>query len=182
MKNRKLFPVVAVYDRRNLDLSTALIERRYKAFSLAEVVVALGVISFAIVAILGVLPTGLQSGKSSQDETRATQIAQTIFASVSSQASVQFDNVNLLLNDNRTNVAFHLSGSEAIPAFYADNLGKLTGDATEANYQITITTNSAPAGFDAGNANQVTIHVAWPAKAPAAAQTSRDYIQIISKF
>src|SRR5438132_12920260 len=59
--------------------------RARRGFSLAEVVLALGVVSFAIVAILGVLPLGLQTGKSSQDETRATQIAQSVFASLTTQ-------------------------------------------------------------------------------------------------
>ena len=36
--------------------------RRGHAFSLVEVVLALGVVSFAIVAILGVVPLGLQTG------------------------------------------------------------------------------------------------------------------------
>jgi len=40
-------------------------------FSLVEVVLALGVVAFAIVAILGIVPTGLSSSHGAQDETRA---------------------------------------------------------------------------------------------------------------
>jgi hypothetical protein len=38
-------------------------------------------------------------------------------------------------------------------------------------------------GFtDPASANQVTVRVAWPANAPAANQTYRDYVRIISKY
>lgn len=151
------------------------------AFSLVEVVLALGVVSFAIVAILGILPTGLQTGKSSQDETRATQLAQSVLATMASQAPTQFNNVQLELNDGSP-VQFDLSGSEPKPPFYADNDGKMIGAPAGASYKIAVTTNGAPPGFDPGNANQVTVRVSWPANAPPAAQTSRDYVRIISKF
>ncbi len=62
-------------------------------FSLAEVVIALGVIAVAVLAILAVFPAALQTGHSAQDETRAAQIAQTIFRSLVGQAVSQFSNL-----------------------------------------------------------------------------------------
>jgi len=55
-------------------------------FTLVEVVIALGVIAVAVLAILAVFPAALQTGHSAQDETRAAQIAQTIFPSLAGQA------------------------------------------------------------------------------------------------
>ncbi len=66
---------------------------RSMAFSLVEVVLALGIVSFAIVAILGLIPTGLQTSHSSQDETRAAQIAQSILATFAGQ---QFNSITFL--------------------------------------------------------------------------------------
>jgi hypothetical protein len=87
------------------------------------------------------------------------------------------------LNDASNSTAtFHLNATEPPMTLYADNNNKLSFSQTDAVYSVVVTTNSAPAGFDAGNANQVTVHVGWPAAAPAAAQTSRDYVQIISRF
>src|SRR5437870_544450 len=63
---------------------------RPNGFSLVEVVLAVGVIAFAIVAILGVVPVGLNTSHSAQDETRAAQIAQDILTSISSQAQTRF--------------------------------------------------------------------------------------------
>ncbi len=51
-----------------------------KAFSLIEIVLALGVIAFALVGIMGLFPVAMKSAQESQRETRATLIAQQIFA------------------------------------------------------------------------------------------------------
>jgi type II secretory pathway pseudopilin PulG len=47
---------------------------------LIEVVLALGVIAFALVGIMGLFPVALRSAQESQRETRATLIAQQIFS------------------------------------------------------------------------------------------------------
>jgi uncharacterized protein (TIGR02598 family) len=157
-------------------------------FSLAEVVIALGVIAIAVVAILALFPAALQTGHSAQDETRAAHIAQTIFPSLAGQALSQFNNVRFLLSDNSTRstppIDLTLS-SGATPALtlYAENAGELTQDATKAVYAIYVYTNNAVPGFtDPASANLVTLRVAWPANAPAANQTYRDYVRIISKY
>lgn len=56
-------------------------------FSLIEVTLALGVIAFALVAIMGLFPVAMKSATESQRETRATFIAQSIFADLGSGMS-----------------------------------------------------------------------------------------------
>lgn len=51
----------------------------FSGFSLVEMALALAVISFALVGIMGLLPVALQSAQDSQRETRAAFIAQQIF-------------------------------------------------------------------------------------------------------
>jgi uncharacterized protein (TIGR02598 family) len=153
------------------------------AFSLVEVVLALGVISFAIVAILGVFPVGLSTSHSAQDDTRAPQIAQMILSSLSAEASTQFNNVLIPLPANQTlAVDLTSSASPTTPSLYADNNGQLLTAAANATYSVTIITDNAPTGFDIGYANKVTVVIAWPANAAAANQTKRDYTRIISKY
>ena len=65
-----------------------------RGFSLAEVVIALGVITVGFVAVLGVFPAALQTGHSAQDETRAAHIAQSIFGSLVAQARTASGNLN----------------------------------------------------------------------------------------
>ena len=157
-------------------------------FSLAEVVIALGVIAIAVVAILALFPAALQTGHSAQDETRAAQIAQTIFPSLAGQAVSQFNNLQFLLSDNTTRSTPPIdltlsSGATPAVTLYAENDGKLTQDQAKAVYKIYVYTNNSVPGFtDLANANLVTLRVAWPANAPAANQTYRDYVRIISKY
>jgi uncharacterized protein (TIGR02598 family) len=47
-------------------------------FSLVEVVIAIGILSFAMVPLLGMLPTGLNTFRNSIDRSVSTQIAQQI--------------------------------------------------------------------------------------------------------
>jgi Tfp pilus assembly protein PilV len=155
---------------------------RRAAFSLLEVVIALGVITVGIVGVLAVFPTALQTGHSAQDETRAAHIAQSVFGSLVAGAASQFSAVPL----PPTSVSVDLTASHPSPtppALYADNYGTLTSSATDGVYAIFIyTSNSVPGFTDPGTANLVTVRVAWPANAPAANQTFRDYVRIISKY
>jgi type II secretory pathway pseudopilin PulG len=168
-------------------------------FSLAEVVIALGVIAVAVVAILALFPAALQTGHSAQDETRAAHIAQSVFGSLVAQAPSQFNGVQLPLyiapcpNPTATpsiNLALSTSSPSPSPApaptpyaLYANNDGQLSNCPGAAAYAITIYTNNSVAGFtDPTSANLVTLRVAWPANAPAANQTFRDYVRIISKY
>jgi type II secretory pathway pseudopilin PulG len=171
-------------------LNLARQQRKTRGFSLVEVVIALGVITVGFVAVLAVLPASLQTGHSAQDETRAGHIAQSVFGSLVAQAPSQFNNVRFLLSDGITR--FPPIGSPAIDltanppqpyTLYAGNDGQLINSAGNATYAITIYTNTSVPGFtDPASANAVTVRVAWPANAPAANQTFRDYVRIVSKF
>lgn len=60
--------------------------RHFLAFSLVEVTLALGIVSFGLLAVVGVLPTALASGRQSFDQNRAAAIANTLFTSFRSQS------------------------------------------------------------------------------------------------
>jgi len=162
------------------------------SFSLVEVVLAIGVISFAIVAILGLMPVGLSTSHSAQDETRTPQIAQSILSSFAGQAQSQFTAVALPLPSPSSVPSLDLSMSNSSvtnPALflYADNYGNLSTSATNAIYSISVGTNNTPPGFNSNSANQVTIRVVSPplpnqTAIPTPTQTVRDYTRIISKY
>jgi len=153
---------------------------RTHSFSLLEVVIALGVIAVGIVGVLAVFPTALQTGRSAQDETRAAHIAQSVFGSLVAGATSQFNAVPL---PPTPSIDLTASSSPTSPTLYADNDGNLIPNSTNSAYAIFIYTNNAVPGFtDPASANLVTVRLAWPANAPAANQTFRDYVRIISKY
>lgn len=53
-----------------------------RAFSLVEVVLALGLVSFCLVAIIGMLPVGLQSVKNAKEESAAANALNQIAAGI----------------------------------------------------------------------------------------------------
>jgi len=61
--------------------------RRQIAFSLVEVVLALGVASFSMVSILGLLPVGLNNSRSSTAQTGAMNLITSIAADIRSTPS-----------------------------------------------------------------------------------------------
>ncbi len=151
-----------------------------------EVVLALGIIAFAIVAILGILPIGLNTGRSAQDETRAAHIAQTVLEAIASQAAVQFNAVKIpVVNGASPTLDLSQSNSTAAaPALqlYADNDGRLSQNGPGA-FSVRLITNSAPQGFaQSGQENQVTVNVAWPSAAATASQTLRSFTRLVTSY
>lgn len=66
----------------------SLIEKRKNdAFSLVEVTLALGIISFALIAVLGLLPVGLRSVKNANDQAGAANVLNAIAGCVRSASS-----------------------------------------------------------------------------------------------
>lgn len=55
-----------------------------QAFSLVEITLALGIISFSLVGILGLFPVAMKSAAESQRQTRAALVAQSVFADLAS--------------------------------------------------------------------------------------------------
>lgn len=64
--------------------------RTFRGFSLIEIVLALGIMSFALASLLGLFPLALETAKESKSETRITFIAQSILSDI---RSTQFETV-----------------------------------------------------------------------------------------
>lgn len=65
--------------------------RSNRAFSLIEVALALGIIAFALVAILGMIPVGLNASRDAIDDTRTSLIAQDVANRVRAEISTVGD-------------------------------------------------------------------------------------------
>lgn len=59
-----------------------------RGFSLMEVTTALGVISFGLVALIGVFPLGLENSRISVSETRAAQLTKMVYSTLATEASI----------------------------------------------------------------------------------------------
>lgn len=167
-------------------------------FSLMEVVIALGVIGIAVVAILGVVPTGLTTGRAAQDETRAAQIAQSVITSISAQAIKRDGSGQPILdaqNHQQLNGAIKLPSVSApvdltannTYSIYGNNKGDVSDQATGAVYSVKIAITDAPPGFDAAYTKTCTVSVTSSPVQTAgatgtASQVKRNFVRVITAY
>jgi len=79
-----------------------------KAFSLVEVVLALGIVSFALLAVVGLLPAGLKSVKNANENAGAANVLQAIAATVRSATPINSTNFTSRFADK--DVTYSLGG------------------------------------------------------------------------
>ena len=138
-------------------------------FSLIEVVIALGIFAFCIVAIVGLLPVGINSVRSVSNENNAIHIASSIEGiwQVAPLGSSPITIPNII-----TNLA--ISSSANSTYFFdefGDPLANSTGAALKMNYKT--------AG--SGNSTTVNMTFSWPPSATESYQSKREFSYTISK-
>ncbi len=95
----------------------SLTRRTRRAFSLIEIVFAIGIIAFALTGILGLVPVAMNSATSSQQATQAAFIAEEIFSGLStstaflpSTSTAKGEHANLSINNAGERLFFSQSG------------------------------------------------------------------------
>ncbi len=155
------------------------VQKHSPAFSLVEVVLALGIISFAIIAIVGILPVALKSSQNSMRETDATLIAQRIFSELKTgfggNRSVTTDpggisNHMINLATNSTNyLAFTQDGTVQTHTNTPD-----PNPSYDFYAQISISTNTGLT-----NLSRVQIDITSPPSAPPSARTTNSFVTLL---
>ena len=132
------------------------------AFSLVEVVMALGILAFAMTALLGAFAVGMSTDRESVEELEATHIMQTLIAE--RRANPTLTNTNLLLPVLTASASRNSSNALSL-----DEIGRLQPGTRSGKfgliYQITPVTNA--------NVNSAAVYCAiyWPGRAwPSNAQ------------
>lgn len=145
------------------------------AFTMVEIAISIGVIAFALVAIIGILPTGLQTQRDNREDTLVNQDARLLIEAIKSGgrdvnsdlgsfvsrvdgnpvSGISPTNLVQLLSDTNVHVIVMASVSGAVASRGSD-LGF--------HYQIrTFVTNSALGGSAWGDtAYEVRLRFAWP--------------------
>ena len=143
----------------------------HKGFSLAEVVAALGIATFALVVIVGLLPTSMGATRDAVQSTEAAQIASAIACDL--RSSAQHSSAAVTGTSAIYNIPLQ-SGT------YPLNTASF---ATRFRTQVVITPESS-ATFTANNLIAPVMHAAillvWPPTAPASKASS--HLEIASSF
>jgi len=149
-------------------------QRSKNAFSLVEVVIALGLFSFCIVAITGLLSVGLGSTRSVVNESGAVNIATSVFGAWEAQQS---GSATLNVPGLFTN----LPGLSTTTSnnFYFDQSGVQVPGGGQGAFQMAYITTSS--GAAPAINTKVDLVFTWPVGAPAAAVQTRRYSRVFVK-
>ncbi len=160
--------------------------RHALAFSLIEVVLAVGVISFALVGIIGLFPVAMQSALDSQRETQVAFIARSLFSELQRvNGDRAYITVTKPANDERQAldqgalVTIDLSTSSSSPYdfFFDENGGMLDANGPTALYRadVTVDRSGQPDGL-----SRVDVEIAVPVTAPAGNQKKYNFVTLIN--
>jgi uncharacterized protein (TIGR02598 family) len=135
------------------------------AFSLVEVTLALGVAAFCLIAVFGLLPTGLKTQQSSIQQTTANAIISTIWSDLRADLILPPGQYRHLEEDSGYNLHGHWAGLMQPDTLYFTQEGKQTGTVNgtppaDAVFRAKITYNPVP---PTGNTSVANIVVSWPA-------------------
>jgi uncharacterized protein (TIGR02598 family) len=127
-----------------------------KGFSLVEVTLALGVIVFALVALIGMVGVGLSTSKDSVADTRTSAIASRVFEKAGAELA--------------TSASFASPSSPwqgNFRDYWFDDQGTETSVAAAKAYRARVTLvaplgANQPTGVSANSLKALTIEVAWP--------------------
>jgi uncharacterized protein (TIGR02598 family) len=157
-----------------------------RAFSLIEVALAVGVISFALVGIIGLFPVAMQSALDSQHETQVALIARSLFSELQ---RVDGDKAYITVTkpaggerqslDKGTLVIVNLGTASSTPTqFYFDESGGMldaNGDAAVYRADVSVNRTGQPTGL-----SRLDIKIQVPSNAPAANQKSYEFVTLIN--
>jgi len=160
----------------------------HAGFSLVEVTLALGVMAFALVGIMAMFPMAMQAARESQQETRATFIAQAIFSDLSAGTNaagrILATGTNFSSAQDRTNI--NLATPQKILIGY-DEDGLPVGTDSASGFsnsianprwvyatQVSISTNGLIDGL-----SRVEVEVTAPAAAPLTNRSRYPFITLL---
>ena len=140
---------------------------RISGFSLVEIVLVIGIASFALLAVVGLLPVGMQSSQNAREQAAAANVMNSIANALRNAEK----NVN---SDGTLKFSNSLAG-QTFEYKIGDTQVTVAWDTLDLNGQST-TSNSTPARFKARlvitppatstSTGKAVISIAWPAQAP----------------
>jgi Tfp pilus assembly protein PilV len=146
---------------------------RGRAFSLTEIVIALGIFSFAIISILGLLLSVTKSNAGAATDTVLAQMAG--------------NTMTQLRSKDFAFVHSHAAYGDATPDFYFDVAGKMARDpagnpATTPDGDSIFGCVVTRSGSSSSNMDFLVLDFRWPISAPSASQQSRKLTSSMAKY
>jgi len=131
--------------------------RTAPAFALVEIVIAMGVVTFTLVAILGMLSVGMRSSRESTEDTLVANMATTVLNNL--RATNQFTNFSDAASLQVPDIFF-----DAMGRWNISDAGVVGGSNSQSLYRckVNFVTNDTPGGE---NLAMVNLEFTWPVQA-----------------
>jgi uncharacterized protein (TIGR02598 family) len=146
-----------------------LFPRSTLSFSLVELTLAIGVVAFCLIAIVGLLPVGVQTNQAA--------ISQTAAANILSAVAVD---LRATPGTNDTSAQFGINFALLSQTLYFGEDGRSIAAADAPRYRLTITFPPNPAGIHA--ARFATLKISWPAAADPATTPPAGFVESFAAF
>ena len=139
-------------------------------FSLVEVMLALAIVSIGLIAILGLLPTGLRSARDAADNTISATVVQDVFSTIRSSPFTAVDLSGFPFPQvvGPPNAPYNLLNNYPTVSNYFDQGGFSNPPLQDRYYLVNLTfTNQFPLALTV-----ITATVVWPAHSKNPANTN----------
>jgi uncharacterized protein (TIGR02598 family) len=141
-------------------------DSRAAAFSLLEVVLALGVAAFCLIAVLGLLPVGVQTNRNASSQTAVSNIIATVVSDLRTTPAAATTSPEFAITFDAERTLFFDASGKASPSLSADS-----------RYRLNVTWNSAPTGL-----HYAVLKATWPAEVDPATTPPGGSVEIFAAF
>jgi uncharacterized protein (TIGR02598 family) len=142
------------------------------AFSLIEVTIALGIAAFCLIAMLGLLPSGMRNAATASEQTATIGILGDVLSDLKGTPVSS-------TNSPRFEISIPTAGNSTSQTLYFSENGTKEDTVSQARYSV-VANLSAPTGSTVAN-TQVRIY--WPAAASVAnASGSIESVTVLDRF
>jgi uncharacterized protein (TIGR02598 family) len=133
------------------------------AFSLVEVTLALGIGAFCLIAVIGIIPVGVQTNRNATSQTAATNVMAAVIADLratpkTSSTSVQFGITFNACPPSKSVRLYFNSEGQVVGRCDCCNDAQDTSQGTNPRYRLNVTYPQSPAGL-----LYLNLKVTWPA-------------------
>ena len=158
------------------------------AFSLVELTLAIGIAAFCFIAVIGIVPVGVQTNRNATSQTAATNIMAAVVTDLRATSKTKFGSGQF----GFTIPSNHNSGAppdcqpcagcwdSQTQTRYFDASGKSVASAAAALYRVTLTLVRNPSATTTTGALFYDVRATWPAQADPCATTPSGSVEMFT--
>jgi uncharacterized protein (TIGR02598 family) len=166
------------------------VKKRFTSgFSLVELTLALGIAAFCFIAVIGIIPVGVQTNRNATSQTAATNIMAAVVTDLRATQKTKFGSARLgitIPSDHTSGAASNCQPcaqcwNNQTQTKYFDDAAKVVASAS-ARYRVTMTLVQNPSATTTTGALFYDIRTTWPAAADPCATTPSGSVEMLAAF